>query len=61
MIQNTAFLASLTVFLAVGWGAGELRFLAPYKAGARGHPVSRVCARGWSSLDLQIGVLSVQE
>ena len=32
MIKNTAFLASLTVFLAVGWGAGELRFLAPYKA-----------------------------
>ena len=33
MIQNTAFLALLTVFLLVGWFAGEVRFLAPYKAG----------------------------
>ena len=32
MIKNTAFLALLTVFLMVGWLAGELRFLAPYKA-----------------------------
>ena len=31
MIKNTAFLALLTVFLMVGWLAGELRFLAPYK------------------------------
>jgi hypothetical protein len=33
MIQNTAFLALLTVFLLVGWFAGEVSFLAPYKAG----------------------------
>jgi hypothetical protein len=33
MIANTAFLAVLTVFLLVGWLAGELRFLAPYRAG----------------------------
>jgi hypothetical protein len=33
MVQNTAFLALLTVFLVVGWFAGEVRFLAPYKAG----------------------------
>jgi hypothetical protein len=33
MVQNTAFLALLTVFLLVGWLAGEVRFLAPYKAG----------------------------
>ena len=33
MVQNTAFLALLTVFLLVGWFAGEVRFLAPYKAG----------------------------
>lgn len=31
MIANTAFLAALTVFLLVGWVAGELRFLTPYK------------------------------
>ena len=31
MIANTAFLAALTVFLLVGWAAGELRFLTPYK------------------------------
>jgi hypothetical protein len=33
MIQNAAFLALLTVFLLAGWLAGEVRFLAPYKAG----------------------------
>ena len=32
MIANTAFLAVLTVFLLVGWLAGELQFLAPYRA-----------------------------
>jgi hypothetical protein len=32
MIANTAFLAALTVFLLAAWLAGELRFLAPYKA-----------------------------
>ena len=32
MIANTAFLAVLTVFLLVGWLAGELQFLAPYWA-----------------------------
>jgi hypothetical protein len=32
VIKNTAFLALLIVFLMVGWLAGELRFLAPYKA-----------------------------
>jgi hypothetical protein len=32
MIQNAALLALLTVFLLVGWLAGELRFLASYKA-----------------------------
>jgi hypothetical protein len=31
MIANAAFLAALTVFLLVGWLAGELQFLAPYK------------------------------
>ncbi len=31
MIANAAFLAALVVFLAVGWLAGELRFLAPFK------------------------------
>lgn len=31
MIANTAFLALLTVFLLVGWLAGEVRFLTPYK------------------------------
>ena len=32
MIQNAALLSLLTVFLLVGWLAGELRFLASYKA-----------------------------
>ena len=32
MIANTAFLALLTVFLIVGWLAGELQFVARYKA-----------------------------
>ena len=36
MVQNTAFLALLTVFLLVGWFSGEVRFLAPYKAGLFG-------------------------
>lgn len=33
MIQNSAFLALLTVFLLVGWFAGQVQFLTPYKAG----------------------------
>jgi len=32
MIKNTAFPALLTTFLVVAWLAGELSFLAPYKA-----------------------------
>ena len=32
MIANVAFLSALTVFLGIGWLAGELSFLAPYKA-----------------------------
>ena len=32
MMANAAFLAAITVFLLVGWIAGELRFLSPYKA-----------------------------
>ena len=32
MIANTAFLAALTLFMLVAWLAGELTFLAPYKA-----------------------------
>lgn len=32
MIANTAFLAALTLFLLVAWLAGELEFLAPYRA-----------------------------
>lgn len=31
MIANAAFLAAMTVVLFVGWLAGELAFLAPYK------------------------------
>jgi hypothetical protein len=33
MIANAGLLAVLTVFLVAGWLAGELSFLAPYKAG----------------------------
>jgi hypothetical protein len=32
VIANAAFLAAVTVFLIAGWLAGELVFLAPYKA-----------------------------
>jgi hypothetical protein len=32
MIKNTAFAAALSTFLIVGWLAGELSFLARYKA-----------------------------
>jgi hypothetical protein len=32
MMANAAFLAALVVFLIVGWIAGELQFLAPFKA-----------------------------
>ena len=32
MIANAAFGAALTAFLVAGWIAGELTFLAPYKA-----------------------------
>ena len=32
MIAKTAFLAALTVFLLAAWLAGQLSFLAPYKA-----------------------------
>jgi hypothetical protein len=31
MIANTAFAAALLTFVVVGWLAGELSFLAPYK------------------------------
>jgi hypothetical protein len=31
MIANAAFLAALVVFLIVGWLAGELRFLVPFR------------------------------
>lgn len=37
MIANVAFLAALTTFLALAWLAGELAFLAPYKAGIVRH------------------------
>jgi hypothetical protein len=33
MMTNAMFLAGLTVFLAVGWLARDLSFLAPYKVG----------------------------
>jgi hypothetical protein len=32
VIANTAFLAALTLFLLAAWLAGELEFLAPYRA-----------------------------
>ena len=37
MVANVAFLAALTTFLVVAWLAGELSFLAPYKAGLFRH------------------------
>jgi hypothetical protein len=32
VIANSAFLAAVTVFMVAAWLAGELSFLAPYKA-----------------------------
>ena len=41
MVANVAFLAALTTFLAIAWLAGELSFLAPFKAGIfRNHGVT---------------------
>jgi hypothetical protein len=37
MVANVAFLAALTTFLAVAWLAGEVSFLAPFKAGILRH------------------------
>ena len=37
MIANAAFLAALVVFLLAAWLAGELTFLAPYKAALFGY------------------------
>jgi hypothetical protein len=37
MLANVAFLAALTTFLALAWLAGELSFLAPFKAGIFHH------------------------
>jgi hypothetical protein len=49
MIANVAFLAAVTTFLAVAWLAGELSYLAAYKAGIfRRH--------GWTIV-LLVGVL----
>jgi hypothetical protein len=37
MIANVAFLAAITTFLSLAWLAGELSFLARYKAGIFRH------------------------
>jgi len=37
VISNVAFLSAITTFLLVAWLAGELSFLAPYKAGLFRH------------------------
>jgi hypothetical protein len=37
MLANVAFLAALTTFLILAWLAGELAFLAPFKAGILRH------------------------
>ena len=37
MIANVAFLAAITTFMCIAWLAGELAFLAPYKAGIFRH------------------------
>ena len=50
MIANTAFLAALTIFLLVAWLAGELTFLAPYKA--RAVPRARHGHRRWRTARL---------
>jgi len=49
MIANVAFLAAITTFLTVAWLAGELSYLAPYKAGIFRH-------YGWT-ISAVIGVL----
>ena len=53
MIANVAFLAAITTFLAVAWLAGELSFLAPYKAGIfRHHGLTILLAIGVLFLNL---------
>lgn len=53
MVANVAFLAALTTFLVVAWLAGELSFLAPYKAGIfRHHGVTIGAAIGILFLNL---------
>ncbi|MBM2812494.1 MAG: hypothetical protein HW416_3253 [Chloroflexi bacterium] len=49
MIANVAFLAAITTFLTVAWLAGELSYLAPYKAGIFRH-------HGWT-ISVVVGVL----
>ena len=43
MIANVAFLAAITTFLSLAWLAGELSFLAPYKAGIFRHHGLTIC------------------
>ena len=50
MIANAAFLAAVTLFLVAAWLAGELVFLAPYKASLFRH-------HGWFMGGMALGVL----
>jgi hypothetical protein len=53
MIANVAFLAAVTTFLVAAWLAGELTFLAPYKAGIfRHHGLVLVAGAGALFLNL---------
>jgi hypothetical protein len=53
MVANVAFLAALTTFLAVAWLAGEVSFLAPFKAGIfRHHGIAISTAIGLLFLNL---------
>jgi len=44
VIANAAFLAALVLFLIVAWLAGELSFLAPYKAALFGRYATAMAA-----------------
>jgi len=60
MVANVAFLAALTTFLVVAWLAGELSFLAPFKAGLfRHHGVVIASAVAALFLNLCAGYYSV--
>ena len=56
MMANAAFVSALTVFLLVGWIAGELRFLAPYKTVLFHEHAALI---GWAALTLFLNLTAI--